>query len=137
MRRMAETMEAHAREIERLRMELQRTNIKQKDNTPKLTSGSLEEFIQEERVTQWMRMCVGALKDFLDQVGGGALQWPTDHAGGGNNGDAPLEIMCLLTGFGRCCASPTLPTWPGILPVLGRSQKEGRRMDPWMRHEGP
>ena len=45
MKRMAETMEAQAREIERLRMELHRTSIKQKDNIPELTQGSLEEFV--------------------------------------------------------------------------------------------
>ena len=84
MRRMAETMEAQAREMERLCMELQRTSIKQEE----LTAGSLEEFIQEERVTQWMRLCVGGMKEFLDKVGG-ALQRPTDHAGAGNNGDTP------------------------------------------------
>ena len=49
-------------------MELRRTNIKQKDDIPELTSGSLEEFIQEGRVTHWMPLCVGALKEFLDKV---------------------------------------------------------------------
>ena len=32
-------------------MELQRTSLKQKDDLQELTSGSLEELIQEERVT--------------------------------------------------------------------------------------
>ena len=44
---MAETMKAQAQEIERLHMELQRTSIKHKQDIPELTSGSLEEFIQE------------------------------------------------------------------------------------------
>ena len=32
-------------------MEPQHTNIKQKDDIPPLTQGSLEEFVQQERVT--------------------------------------------------------------------------------------
>ena len=36
---MAETMKALAREIERLRVEMQRTSIKQKEDIPELTSG--------------------------------------------------------------------------------------------------
>ena len=63
-------MMAQAQEIKRLRMELQRTSLKQKEDIPELTSVSLEEFVHEERVTQWMRLCVGALKVFLDKAGG-------------------------------------------------------------------
>ena len=39
---MAETMKAQAQEIERPRMELQRTSLKQKQDIPELMSGSLE-----------------------------------------------------------------------------------------------
>ena len=60
---MAEAMRAQAEEIERLRMELLRTSLKQKEDIPELTSGSLEEFVQEERVTQRMRPFVGALNE--------------------------------------------------------------------------
>ena len=88
VRSMAETMKAQAREIERLHMELCPTSLKQKEDIPELTSGFLEEIVQEERVTRWMRMCVGALKEFLDKVGG-PLQLPTDHAGANGHGDAP------------------------------------------------
>ena len=42
---MAETMKAQAQEIERLQMELQCTTVKQKEDIPELTSGSLEEII--------------------------------------------------------------------------------------------
>ena len=38
-------MRAQAQEIERLRMELQRTSIKQKESIPELTPGALEEFV--------------------------------------------------------------------------------------------
>ena len=48
---MAAAMKAQAQEIERLRMQLQRTGLKQMEDIPELTSGSLEEFVQEERVT--------------------------------------------------------------------------------------
>ena len=48
---MAEAMKVQAPEIERLRMELQRTSLKQKEDIPELTSGSLEEFVHKERVT--------------------------------------------------------------------------------------
>ena len=67
---MAAAMRAQAQEIERLRMELQRTGIKQQESILELTPGALEEFVQEDRVAQWMRLCVGALKDFLDHTGG-------------------------------------------------------------------
>ena len=60
-------------------MELQRTSVKQKEEILELMSGSLEEFVQEERVAQWMRLCVGALKEFLDKAGK-PLQRPLDHA---------------------------------------------------------
>ena len=76
----AAAMKAQAQEIERLRMELPRTSLKQKEDIPELTSGSLEEFVQEDRVTQWMRLCLGALKEFLDKVGG-PLHRPLDHVG--------------------------------------------------------
>ena len=89
MLRMAEAVEAQAKEIERLRMELQRTNIKEKDGIPELTPGSLEEFLREERVTQWMRLCVGAMKEFPNKWGRGGLQRPVDRAGAGRSGDAP------------------------------------------------
>ena len=60
---MAFAMRAQAKEIERLRMELQRTSIKQRESIPELTPGALEEFVQEDRVAQWMRLGVGALKE--------------------------------------------------------------------------
>ena len=73
-------MGAQAKEIERLRMELQRNSIKQKESIPELTPGALDEFIQEDRVAQWMRLCVGALKEFLEHTGL-PLQHPLDHEG--------------------------------------------------------
>ena len=75
---MAAATRAEAQEIERLRMELQRTSIKQKESIPELTPGALDEFIQEDKVAQWMRLCVGALKEFLEQTGL-PLQLPLDH----------------------------------------------------------
>ena len=69
-------------------MELQRTSLKQEDDIPEVTSDPLEDFVQEERVTQWMRLCVGALKEFLDKTGG-PLQRPTDHAGANDRPPPP------------------------------------------------
>ena len=103
---MAETMKAQAQEIERLRVELQRTSIKQKEDISELTSGSPAEFVQEKRVTQWMRLRVGALKEFLDKVGG-PLQRPTDHAGASSHGESPPPA--------RSCAS--LPCLGGVVQV--------------------
>ena len=59
---MAAAMRAQAREIERLRMEPQRTSIKQKESNPELTPRALDEFVQEDRVAQWKRLCVGAFE---------------------------------------------------------------------------
>ena len=92
-------------EIERLRMELQRTSIKQQESFPELTP---VEFVQEERVAQWMRLCVGALKEFLGHAGS-PLQRPLNHEGANEQGAAPPcpVIMSWRTAFGKCCASGT------------------------------
>ena len=87
---MAAAMKAQAQEIERLRMKLQRTNIKQQEDIPELTSGALEEFVQEERVAQWMRLCVGAFKEFLNKAGG-PLQRRLDLAGANDQGSPPRD----------------------------------------------
>ena len=103
---MAETMEAQARDIERLCMELQRTSIKQKDNIPELTPGSPEEFLQEERVTQWMRLCVGAMKESLDKVAGGAVA-VNGSCGGRQQWGRPLQRSCAcLPGLGGVVQVP-------------------------------
>ena len=73
-------MRAQAWEIERLWMELQRTSIKQKESIPELTPGALDEFVQEDQVAQWMRLCVGALKEIREHTGL-PLQRPLDHEG--------------------------------------------------------
>ena len=75
---MAAAMKAQPQEIERLRMELLRTCIKEKEDIPELTSGTLEEFVQEERVTQWIQW-EDAPKEFLDRAGGPPHR-PLDHA---------------------------------------------------------
>ena len=69
-------------------MELQRTSIKQKESIPELTPGALEEFVQEDRVAQWMRLCVGALKEFLHHTGL-PLHRPLDHEGANDQPDPP------------------------------------------------
>ena len=66
---MAAAMRAVVQKIERLRVELQRTSIKQKESIPELTPGALDEFVQEDSVAQCMRLCVGALKEFLEHIG--------------------------------------------------------------------
>ena len=53
---------------------------KQKESIPELTPGALDEFVQADRVAQWMRGCVGALKEFLEHTGL-PLQRPLDHEG--------------------------------------------------------
>ena len=88
VQRMAAAMREQAQEIERLRMELQRTSIKQKESIPELTPGALDEFVQEERVAQWMRLCVGALKEFPEQAGL-PLQRPLNHEGANEQGLPP------------------------------------------------
>ena len=103
---MAKTMKAQAQEIERLRMELQRTSLRQKGDIPELTSDSLEEFVQEERVTQWMRLCVGALKEFRDKVGG-PLQRPADLAGASDQGPPPRDHVLAYRIWEVLCKSHT------------------------------
>ena len=88
VQRMAAAMREQAQEIERLRMELQRTSIKQKESIPELTPAALDEFVQEDRVAQWMRLCVGALKEFLEHIGL-PLKRPLDHEGANEQGAAP------------------------------------------------
>ena len=44
---MAAAMRAQAEEIERLRMELHRTSIKQKESLPELTPGALDASVSE------------------------------------------------------------------------------------------
>ena len=102
----AETMKAQAQEIERLHMELQRTSLKQKEDILDLTSGSLEEFVQEERVTQWMRLCVGAL---------------SDNSGSGEGGGS---IGCALAGYSPLSPSGLAPA--PELPALSSLGADGR-----------
>ena len=55
-----------------------------------------------------MRLSVGAVKEFLDKVGG-PLQRPMDHAGASSNGDAPPpplpETIFWHTESRRCSTS--------------------------------
>ena len=81
-------MRGQAQEIERLRMELQRTSIKQKESIPELTPGALDKFVQEERVAPWMRLCVGPLKEFLEHANL-PLQRPLNHEGANEQGAPP------------------------------------------------
>ena len=107
---MAAAMRQQAQEIEHLRMELQQTSIKQKESIPELTPGALDEFVQEERVTQWMRLCVGALKEFLEHADL-PLQLPLNHEGANEQGaPPPLVIMSWRTVSGKCSASRTRRT---------------------------
>ena len=123
---MAAALRAQAQEIERLRMDLQRTSIKQKENILELTAGALEEFVQEDRLAQWMRLCVRALKEFLDKEGG-TLQRPLDHEGAHDGADAPPTpvIMCWRIESGNCSVSRTWRTRCIMLPGLAKSVKGG------------
>ena len=81
MLQMAQKMEAQAEEIERLRMELERNNLKNEEHIPEHSAGALAHFLQEERVSQWMRLCVGALKEWIDKMEvGEQLKRALDHA---------------------------------------------------------
>ena len=53
-----------------------------------------------------MRLCVGALKEFLDKVGG-PLQRPTDHAGASSHGDAPRDHVLAYRVWEVLCKSHT------------------------------
>ena len=99
---MATAMKARAQDFERLRMEQQRTSLKQQEDVPEHTSGTLEGFVQEERVTQWMHLCVGTLKEFFDKAGG-PLQRPLDHAEANDQAPPPPRARAFLSvNFFRC-----------------------------------
>ena len=109
VQRMAAVMREQAEEIERLRMELQRTSIRQKESIPELTPGALDEFVQGERVAQWMRLCVGALKEYLEQAGL-PLQRPQNHEGANEQGAAPPPLRDHVLAYRVwevLCKSPT------------------------------
>ena len=90
MLQMAQKMEAWAKEIERLRMELERTNVKKGEDIPELSAGALADFLREESVTHWMQLCVGALKEWIDKMEvGELLRRPLDHAGSDQVGGHP------------------------------------------------
>ena len=87
---MAAKMEAQAKEIEKLWMELERTNLKKDEDIPGLSTRALEGLLQEERVTQWVWLCVGALKNWMETLQvGELLRRPLNHAGGSSAGDSP------------------------------------------------
>ena len=106
---MAAATRAQAQEIERLRIELQLTSIKQKESIPELTPGALDEFVREDRVAQWMRLCVGALKEFLKHTSL-PLQRPLDHKGANDQPPPPSVIMYWRTVSGKCSANRTRRT---------------------------
>ena len=81
-------MREQAQQIEHLLMELQRTNIKQQESILELTPGALDEFVQEDRLAQWMRLCVGALNEFFEHTSL-PLQRLLDHEGANEQGAAP------------------------------------------------
>ena len=49
-------------------MELERTSVKKKEDIPELSVGALVDVMQVERVSQWMRLCVGVLKEWIDKM---------------------------------------------------------------------
>ena len=58
-----------------------------------------------------MRLCVGALKEFLDKAGA-PLQHPLDHAGANDQGFPPptprgRPPVCWHTDSGKCSANHT------------------------------
>ena len=95
-------------------MELEWTNLKKDEDIPDLLTRALEDNLQEERVTQWMRLCVGALKEWMEKLQAGEpLRRPLDHVGPAVWGRAPPETTSWPIGCGRSCASPTQPTRRG------------------------
>ena len=87
-------------------MELQRTGIKQKESIPELTPGALDKSIQEDRVAQWMRLCVGALKEFLEHTGL-PLQRPLDHEAANDQPPPPRDHVLAYRIWEVLCKSHT------------------------------
>ena len=86
---MAAKIEAQAKEIKRLRMELERTSLKKEENMPEPSNGAPEDFLPEEQVTHWKGLCVGALKEWIGKLlVGEPLRRPLDHAWGMTAGDS-------------------------------------------------
>ena len=123
---MADAMRAQAQEIERLRMELQRTSIKQRESIPELTPGTLEEFVQEDRVAQWMRLCVGALKEFLDHTGR-PMQRPLDHERANDQPPPPRDHALVYRIWEVLCKSHTAY----MTPYTARSGQEPKGRSPY------
>ena len=86
MLQMAAKMEAQAKDIKRLRMELERTSLKKKEDIPEPSSF---EGLPTRWVMQWMRVCVGALQEWMEKLQvGEPLTRPPDHVGGSSAGDS-------------------------------------------------
>ena len=114
---MAETMKAQAQEIERLRMELQRTSIKQKKDIPELTSERRHSGIHV-KVPGGVRP--GGESDPVDvPVCGRAKGVP--RQGGGGGGCSGQRIMKGPTVMGT--PPRAIMYWPTVSGVLcgGRS----------------
>ena len=52
-------------------MELERTTLKKEAAIPDLSAGAVADFLREERVTQWMGLCMGAPKEWVDKMEAG------------------------------------------------------------------
>ena len=88
-------------------------------------------------MAQWMRLCVGALKEFLGHTGL-PTQRPLDHEGA-NDQELPPRPMIIYWRIesGKCLANRTWGTRRGTLPELVRSLKAGLRMPRWRKPGAP
>ena len=92
--------------------------------------------MEEERVTKWMLMCLGAVKEWLDKIEvGEQLRWALGHALSNEAGGCLSlpGIMCWLIESRRCYASHTQRMWRGTQREWGWSPRGDPPMHRWMR----
>ena len=106
---LAAKMEAQVEEIKGCWMELERMNLKGHEDVRELLTAASEDFLQEERVTQCMRLCLGVLKKWIEKLQvGKPLRRPLDHAGGSSAGGSPPKDHILANPvWGVLCTSHT------------------------------
>ena len=83
-----------------------------------------------------MRLCVGALKEFLDKVGG-PLQRPTDHAGANGQGDAPPRDHVLAYRVWEVLCKSHTTYMTRYTARAGQELKDAHHMGLWRKPKVP